>query len=72
MGEHQISTEIDCIKTPRKNICAPPVEDIDIEEIIIHEKYQKTLYHDIALIRLKRKIEFQRKSYFVISNFLKY
>ncbi|XP_065359422.1 uncharacterized protein LOC135953441 [Calliphora vicina] len=60
LGEHQISTEKDCIKTPRKNICAPPVEDIGIEEIIIHEKYVRNLYHDIALIRLNRKINFQR------------
>lgn len=61
LGEHQISTERDCTNVRRKNICAPPVEDIEFDDIIIHEKYSRNLYHDIALLRLKRKIQFQRK-----------
>lgn len=42
-----------------KTICAPPVEDVGIEEIIVHHDYKNNLYNDIALIRLNRKVEIQ-------------
>ncbi|KAM7359483.1 transmembrane protease serine 9-like [Cochliomyia hominivorax] len=60
LGEHRISTEKDCTNWARKNVCAPPVEDVDIEDILLHEQYQKNLYHDIALLRLNRSVEIQR------------
>lgn len=62
LGEHQISTVEDCQNLFRKTICAPPVEDIGIEDIIIHENYQRNLYHDIALLRLNRPVEFKSKN----------
>ncbi|XP_065359433.1 uncharacterized protein LOC135953451 [Calliphora vicina] len=58
LGEYQISTTIDCTNVSRKNHCAPPVEDIGIEEMIIHEHFHG-IYNDIALIRLNRKVEFK-------------
>ncbi|XP_037805294.1 serine protease grass-like [Lucilia sericata] len=60
LGEYQISTERDCTNSTRKNICADPVEDVGIEEIFIHENYQRNLHHDIALLRLNRTVEFKR------------
>ncbi|XP_065372231.1 transmembrane protease serine 9-like [Calliphora vicina] len=59
LGEFQISTPVDCTNVIRKKQCAPPVEDVEIEEVIIHENYQ-SIYNDIALIRLRRKVEFKR------------
>ena len=63
LGEYQISTAVDCTNVTRKNQCAPPVEDIGIEEFIIHENYTLNgIYSDIALIRLKQPVEFKRKA----------
>ncbi|XP_062127661.1 serine protease grass-like [Drosophila sulfurigaster albostrigata] len=54
LGEHYISQERDC----RGHFCAPPVEDIDIERIFVHEKYSRvTRHNDIALVKLSRDVE---------------
>ncbi|XP_034107560.2 serine protease grass-like [Drosophila albomicans] len=54
LGEHYISQERDC----RGDFCAPPVEDIDIERIFVHEKYSRvTRHNDIALVKLSRDVE---------------
>ncbi|KAM7360105.1 ovochymase-like isoform 1-T2 [Cochliomyia hominivorax] len=57
LGEYQINNSIDC--SARGTQCSPPVEDVGIEKVIIHENYQN-IYNDIALIRLNRKVEFTR------------
>ncbi|XP_031619952.1 uncharacterized protein LOC116338681 [Contarinia nasturtii] len=57
LGEHDLSTERDC----EDRDCAPPVVNVDIGEINVHEAYEpssSTQYHDIALIRLSRSVEF--------------
>ncbi|XP_062129338.1 serine protease grass-like [Drosophila sulfurigaster albostrigata] len=56
LGEHTISQERDC----KGNICAPPVEDIGIERIFVHEKYSRqTGPNDIALVKLSKDVEFR-------------
>ncbi|XP_017046484.1 spaetzle-processing enzyme-like [Drosophila ficusphila] len=53
LGEHNISTAIDCVN----NECAPPHLDIAIKEKIIHEGYDsQSLRNDIALLRLEYPI----------------
>ncbi|XP_075163339.1 ovochymase-like [Haematobia irritans] len=56
LGEHRISTATDCITFGSEETCAPPVVDVEIEEFILHPDYHG-IYNDIALIRLKRKVE---------------
>ncbi|KAM7363924.1 serine protease grass-like isoform 2-T2 [Cochliomyia hominivorax] len=60
LGEHRLSTDKDCMNLGKKTICAPPVEDVGIEEVIKHSYYNETLYNDIALIRLKRVVVIQQ------------
>lgn len=51
LGEHNVNTEKDC--DPLTRICAPPVLDFYIEDIIVHQQYDpKKLSNDIALLRL--------------------
>jgi hypothetical protein len=67
LGEYQISTEKDCIKFGYdEDVCVDePVQNIEIENFIIHEKYVLNVkrkdyrggQNDIALIRLKREAE---------------
>lgn len=54
-GEHNISSEIDCEggENPEYVTCAPPVQDMTIEDTIPHPNYNPTTYSDdIGLIRL--------------------
>ncbi|KAH8388565.1 hypothetical protein KR093_010024, partial [Drosophila rubida] len=61
LGEHRISTEKDCRQQGRKEKCAPPVVDVGIEKILLHEKYDsKTNINDIALLRLNSTVSFQK------------
>lgn len=51
LGEYDVSTESDCDKMT--GICAPPVQDFYIEDIVAHPEYnKKTFINDIALVRL--------------------
>jgi len=47
----------------RQQLCAPPVEDYKIEEIIVHPNYSKPMEfdNDIALLRLNKTIDFKGK-----------
>ncbi|XP_033149038.1 serine protease grass-like [Drosophila busckii] len=57
-GEHTLSTYRDCIKSRGRVICAPPVEDFEIERVFVHENFSSILgLNDIALIKLKRNAE---------------
>ncbi|KAI8131004.1 Serine protease easter, partial [Lucilia cuprina] len=60
LGEWDLSTNPDCIKTlTGKTKCADPYLNVGIEEIIIHSNYSAAKYrNDIALIRLDRYIKF--------------
>lgn len=52
VGEHQLSRRVDC----ESRVCAPDPQDILVEEIIVHEDYERVSgcprCHDIALLRL--------------------
>lgn len=62
LGEHQLSTEMDCRTTGRRRKCTPPVEDLGFVGIYKHEEFlpHKGAYNDIALIQLARSVEFKR------------
>lgn len=56
-GEWDLDGTIDC----EFGLCADPVVDVPIEMIHVHESYKPTFQkkeNDIALIRLKKRIEF--------------
>lgn len=67
LGEHQVSTEIDCRTIKGKRTCAPRVEDIEVEDYFIHEQFARR-YNDIALVKLARDVEFQRECLLKISS----
>ena len=55
VGEHNIDTPVDCETSNfgSNTVCAPPVQDRDIAEIIGHPKFSLSVRNnDIALIRL--------------------
>lgn len=56
-GEQNLDTEIDCEEDLGSKICAPPVQDMEVEEIISHPNFNPNTYRDdIALIRLARPL----------------
>ncbi|CRK88224.1 CLUMA_CG002005, isoform A [Clunio marinus] len=70
LGEHKISTEVDCIddcKGSRDKNCEPdcldPVQDIEIEDSYRHQQYIKHLrINDIALLRLRTPADTSRNN----------
>lgn len=62
VGEHTISTYIDCDQPGKNSTCTtdkPPYQDIEIDKAIPHENYDNTLkVNDIALIKLKNNVRF--------------
>ncbi|XP_064120977.1 CLIP domain-containing serine protease B4-like [Macrobrachium nipponense] len=52
IGEHDTYSDIDC----ENHVCAPPVQDITVEDIILHPRHKEscTICNDIALLRLSR------------------
>lgn len=64
MGEHDLSTNPDCRKRGRKNVCSPVVEDFGVEKVITHPRYnERRRINDIALVKLDRDVEFKSKQY---------
>lgn len=60
VGDWDLTTEEDCDPNDESN-CLPPAIDFEIEEQIVHEDYNKSKLsspHDIALLRLSEKIQF--------------
>lgn len=54
IGEFNTETDVDC----EGEICAPPHQDFEPEEIIIHPNYQRRQsFNDIALIRINGTID---------------
>ncbi|XP_031327726.1 CLIP domain-containing serine protease 2-like isoform X2 [Photinus pyralis] len=60
LGEHNIDTPIDCETMSMDKaykVCAPPVQDIAIAELIPHPQFSSSLKsNDIALIRLAQPV----------------
>lgn len=55
MGEHDLSTEIDCQSNDGDNYCADPVQDIPVSGIVAHSNYDRPRFaNDIGLVRLAR------------------
>ena len=55
LGEHTVGVDPDCFS---REFCAPRVIKIEVDKVIIHEKYDrfKITDYDIALIRLKKPV----------------
>lgn len=64
MGENTIGQEEDCIvgRNGAKK-CAPPPQDIAIEEKIIHPQYKKRLPYDIGLLRLSSPVSMNNRAF---------
>lgn len=63
LGEHDLTTDIDCEGTGKRRKCAPPPEDIRVEKVIPHPQYNRRLItNDIALLRMAKAVEFKSKS----------
>lgn len=61
LGEWNLLTGEDCDIQNGRKVCAPNALDVPIEDVQIHENYQplsRNQHHDIALIRLARKVQF--------------
>lgn len=59
LGEYDLSHDKDCSRNDDSD-CAPPVQDVDIETIIPHQKYNNdNKQNDIALLRLARDVTFE-------------
>ncbi|XP_041674138.1 spaetzle-processing enzyme-like [Drosophila eugracilis] len=55
LGEHDLSTKIDCVTLRNgKQLCSPPHVDIEVEKVILHEAYKNTTSYenDIGLVRV--------------------
>ncbi|XP_064212035.1 uncharacterized protein LOC661559 [Tribolium castaneum] len=54
VGEHNIETQKDCeLTTEGDLVCAPPYQDLAIEEIIPHPSYDTSLHtNDVGLLRV--------------------
>lgn len=62
LGELNLESNPDCDVSPTETICADNFVDVLIEKVIPHENYNNiTLENDIALIKLKRKLNFTGK-----------
>lgn len=55
MGEWNTSSEIDCIR----NICADPVVDIPVGEVIVYDSYDensRSREYDIAIVKMATRL----------------
>lgn len=60
IGEYNFDTDIDCDPINPAD-CLPAPIDMEVTEMIAHPEYNskiKDTHHDIALLRLERKVEF--------------
>lgn len=61
LGEWDTNTNPDCQVIAGKAVCAPPFQDVPIEEIKAHPQYNSSVFsqtNDIALIRLADPVQF--------------
>lgn len=64
IGEHNTKTDPDCSTAFGETTCAPVVQYVRVGKIYPHPKYDKyslNRMHDIAVVPLKRDVEFNRK-----------
>ncbi|XP_018568809.1 serine protease 7-like [Anoplophora glabripennis] len=57
VGEHKISSKVDCeVQDDGNEVCSPlPVQDLAIEEVIVHPGYDKeVISNDIGLLRVSK------------------
>ena len=60
MGEHDLSTNMDCLQSRKITFCAAAIEEYGVESFIAHRGFSRhSQQHDIALIRLDRDVEFK-------------
>nr|CAD7198292.1 unnamed protein product [Timema douglasi] len=57
LGEVDLDKQIDCDESKGLKRCAGPAIDIPIEKIISHKQYGTLLKNDIALLRLKNRVQ---------------
>nr|QYL00320.1 pro-phenoloxidase activating protein I [Holotrichia parallela] len=61
LGEWNTNTDPDCYGDRKIQVCSEKPVDYGIEEVIVHNDYkeaERSRYHDIALIRLNRYVDF--------------
>ncbi|XP_050726365.1 phenoloxidase-activating factor 1-like [Eriocheir sinensis] len=60
IGEHNITSEVDCENRGGRRVCAPPIQAFRPVEVTRHETFNTrgTVSDDIALIRLDRDVTF--------------
>jgi len=60
LGEHSLGSKCDCDILDGEKSCNEPTQIIDVEKVIVHERYRKDSWHtsnDIALIRLAKPVD---------------
>ncbi|KAG6464631.1 hypothetical protein O3G_MSEX014634 [Manduca sexta] len=63
LGEYELEHDPDCQVYNEKQICAPKIKNVAVDEAIPHEEYNKELLtNDIALIRLSEPADFSLDS----------
>jgi hypothetical protein len=61
LGEWNLQTNPDCGEGMREdNVCAPPVIDYGIEQLIIHDDFNQNNHNDIALLKLDKIVAFNK------------
>lgn len=68
LGEYDTNTSEDCLVDSGFEDCADPHQDISVEEAIPHPEYTDSVpsrYHDIALLRLARPVQFTGENGFL-------
>ncbi|XP_041674088.1 spaetzle-processing enzyme-like [Drosophila eugracilis] len=61
LGEHDLSTKIDCVTLRNgKQLCSPQHVDIEVDKVIMHEAYKNTTSYenDIGLVRVISPVTF--------------
>lgn len=65
MGEHNINNDTDCDIQDQVRVCAPPIQDLAISEVIPHPRYSSTRFeNDIGLLRLATPASVELGKYF--------
>lgn len=61
LGDWDTNSNPDCQDKLNERICNDPFVEVPISDIIVHESYDpdsRSQYHDIALLRLQRNVQF--------------
>lgn len=64
LGEHNLSTEIDCADDDEEEFCAQPYQDIKVESFVAHPDFSsQTLLDDIGLVKLSQSAQLTQSTY---------